>query len=363
MKVNPQDKVAERWRHGAPWLGLVSLAGLFSAALSLIHFPAASLLGSMIAGVMFAVSGVELRFPRPLFLLAQGIAGCLIAKSLTPETFWSVVSNWPVLLVFIAATLSFSFAISWALRRFGAVSAETAIWAAMPGMSGAMVIIAQERDADGRVVALVQYVRLAMVVVSVTLVSHFSSGSLPNGLPPEMPSHPVLALGITLLIALLGPLATRWLGFIPAAAMMVPLVSGAALGASGVFHLWLPDGVLLLAFAAIGLEVGLRFTRSILIRIVQLIPLALLAALVLISLSGMLSLVLSYLLGIDKLTAFLATVPGSIDSVAIVAIESHVDVSFVLALQTVRMFVVVLCGPFLVQQLQRLPGWQTKEER
>ncbi len=362
MRVKPQGTRAGGWRKSTGWLVLLLLATLFSTLLTLIHFPAAALLGSMMAGLIMAVRGAELRFPRPLFLFAQGIAGCLIAQSLTPDTFWSVVSNWPVLLLFICAMLGFSFAISWGLRRLGHVSAETAIWAIMPGMSGAMVIIAQERDADIRVVALVQYVRLALVVLSVTLVSHFFSGPGLAVLPGEPRDHSVLSLGATLFIALLGPLATRWLGFIPAAAMMVPLVCGAVLGASATLTLWLPDGVLLLAFVAIGLEVGLRFTRAILVNIVQLIPLALLAALVLISLSGVLSVVLSYLLGIDMLTAFLATVPGSIDSVAIVAIESHVDVSFVLALQTVRMFVVVLCGPFFVQQLQRLPGWQAKEE-
>lgn len=347
------------------WCGLFLLAAGISQLLTLVNFPAAALLGSMLAGVCFAVSGYERKFWRPLFLLAQGVAGCLIATNLTPVILVSVAGNWPILLLSVSATLLFSFGISWGLRYFGKVSAETAIWAAMPGMSSAMVIIACERNADGRVVALVQYIRLATVVMAVTLVSHLFAT------PAEVISNASLfhfspiafsALCSTLTIAALGPLAARYMGFLPAAAMMVPLMVGALLSASNIYHMTLPVWVLNLAFAVIGLEVGLKFTREILLKLFRMIPLALAASLLLIGLSALFSLLLSYLMKVDLLTAFLATVPGSIDSVAIVAIASHVDVTFVLALQTVRMFVVVLGAPFFVRQLRRLPGWEREEQ-
>jgi membrane AbrB-like protein len=347
------------------WCGLFLLAAGISQLLTLVNFPAAALLGSMLAGVCFAVSGHERKLWRPLFLLAQGVAGCLIATNLTPVILVSVIGNWPILLLSVSATLLFSFCISWGIRYFGKVSAETAIWAAMPGMSSAMVIIAYERNADGRVVALVQYIRLAAVVLAVTMVSHLFAT------PAEVVSKVSLfhfapiafsALCSTLAIAALGPLAARYIGSLPAAAMMVPLVVGALLSASNIYHMTLPGWVLNLAFAVIGLEVGLKFTRQILLKLIRMIPLALAASLLLIGLSALFSLLLSYLMKVDLLTAFLATVPGSIDSVAIVAIASHVDVTFVLALQTVRMFVVVLGAPFFVRQLRRLPGWEREEQ-
>lgn len=347
------------------WCGLFLLAAGISQLFTLVNFPAAALIGSMLAGVCFAVSGHERKLWRPLFLLAQGVAGCLIATNLTPVILVSVIGNWPILLLSVSATLMFSFVISWGIRYFGKVSAETAIWAAMPGMSSAMVIIAYERHADGRVVALVQYIRLAAVVLAVTMVSHLFAT------PAEVISQSSLfhfepialgALCSTLAIAALGPLAARYLVLLPAAAMMIPLMVGATLSAADIYHMTLPVWVLNLAFAVIGLEVGLKFTREILLRLLRMIPLALAASAMLIGLSALFSLLLSYLMKVDLLTAFLATVPGSIDSVAIVAIASHVDVTFVLALQTVRMFVVVLGAPFFVQQLRRLPGWEREEQ-
>ena len=47
------------------------------------------------------------------------------------------------------------------------------------------------------------------------------------------------------------------------------------------------------------------------------------------------------MLHIDALTAYLATSPGGLDSVAIIAVGSNADVPFVLALQTFRLLVVV----------------------
>jgi len=60
------------------------------------------------------------------------------------------------------------------------------------------------------------------------------------------------------------------------------------------------------------------------------------------------------LLHTDALTAYLATSPGGLDSVAIIAAGSNADVPFVLALQTLRFLVVVLIGPFLAKLLSKV---------
>ena len=49
--------------------------------------------------------------------------------------------------------------------------------------------------------------------------------------------------------------------------------------------------------------------------------------------------------GVDFLTAYLATSPGGADSVAIIAASSNVDMSFVMAMQTMRFFMVLFTGP------------------
>ena len=56
-----------------------------------------------------------------------------------------------------------------------------------------------------------------------------------------------------------------------------------------------------------------------------------------------------YVAGVDPLTAYLATSPGGSDSIAIIAASTEVDLSFVMAMQTVRMIAVLFIGPPLTR--------------
>ncbi|MCG5475086.1 MAG: AbrB family transcriptional regulator, partial [Sinorhizobium fredii] len=53
--------------------------------------------------------------------------------------------------------------------------------------------------------------------------------------------------------------------------------------------------------------------------------------------------------GIDPLTAYLATSPGGLDSIAVIAASSDVDLPFVMALQTARLLIITLIGPVLAR--------------
>ena len=74
----------------------------------------------------------------------------------------------------------------------------------------------------------------------------------------------------------------------------------------------------------------------------------------LVAFCGGLGWLVSSTLGIDPLSAYLATSPGGMDSVAIIAAASHnVDISFIMALQTLRFLLVLLLGPGLARLVAR----------
>jgi len=58
-------------------------------------------------------------------------------------------------------------------------------------------------------------------------------------------------------------------------------------------------------------------------------------------------------LHVDMLTAYLATSPGGLDTVAIIAAGSRVDMAFVMAMQTLRLFTILFTGPALARFLSR----------
>src|SRR4051794_19380088 len=106
-------------------------------------------------------------------------------------------------------------------------------------------------------------------------------------------------------------------------------------------------------YGAIGLSIGLRFSRHLLRRTARALPEMLAGTFALIGLCGVSAWILVRVLHIDALTAYLATSPGGLDSVAIIAVGSHADVPFVLAIQTLRLFLIILVGPPLARLIAR----------
>lgn len=74
------------------------------------------------------------------------------------------------------------------------------------------------------------------------------------------------------------------------------------------------------------------------------LPVMLVSTMVLVLLCAGLGWMLTAFSNIDGLTAYLATTPGGIDSVAIMALGSGADAPLVLAIQMLRLFAVVLAG-------------------
>jgi membrane AbrB-like protein len=309
------------------------------------HFPSAVLLGPMLVAVAFGVRGSSIRLNKQLFHFAQGIAGCLIAQNLTSEILYQALSIWPAVLISGSLTLLSAGLVGFLFSRMTIVSDREAIWGFLPGMAGTVIAMAHERGVDARVVAVIQVVRLVAVIVAMSLLSRM----MVDGPPLAKGAQDIwLPLLVTLGVALTGPLASRFLPYISAAATMVPMILGATLQASGLLPLHVPYWLLLVSYLLIGADVGLKFTPSILRDVTRfIVPLAVAVAGLLLACGGI-GILLAWLLSIDMLTGILATVPGSIDSVAIIAINSGADVSFVITIQVIRLFAVLLVGPHVV---------------
>jgi uncharacterized protein len=152
------------------------------------------------------------------------------------------------------------------------------------------------------------------------------------------------AFGETLFIALLG-VAFGQRSKVPAGTMLLPLFLGGFLNLKGLLAIELPQWLLAISYCLLGWSIGLSFTRDVLATALKLVPQTLAAIFLLISFSALLACILVRVMGIDPLTAYLATSPGGMDSIAIIAASSKVDFPFIIALQTVRFLLVLALGP------------------
>ncbi len=345
----------ERLRPAAQWPVLAALSLAFAALLHWARLPAASFLGPMAAGVIVGVNGGSVRVPPIAGTAAQAIMGCFIASAITPGILKSFLQEWPVFLAVVFSILAASSALGWSMMRSGSMPATTSIWGSWPGGAASMVIMAAEFGADARLVAFMQYFRVACVASLASAVAAFwgahSGGALPefHWFPPVNGS----AFAGTLLLAAGGALAGRVL-HISSGPMLLCLVTGAILHVSGTLQIELPPWLLTATYALLGWSVGLHFTPAILMHALRAFPKVLLNVALLIAFSAGVAYVLTRTLGIDALTAYLATSPGGMDSVAIIAASSKVDLPFVMALQTIRFVIIVTAGPPAARFLARL---------
>ncbi|MGE5517998.1 MAG: AbrB family transcriptional regulator [Bacteroidota bacterium] len=345
-----------RFRSRRPWrwAGLLALSAIAAGLLEAAAFPAALLLGPMLAAIAFGVAGADIRPPRWTFTAAQALVGCLIARSFTPSVLSSIMADWAMLLLVVSTTVLAGAVVGWVLVRTKVLPGSTAAWGSSPGGASAMVALAAEFGADVRLVAFMQYLRVVVVVLTASLVTRLVVGPAPAGTAAAAPLiwPPALPFAATLAVAGLGALVGMRLR-IPAGAMIVPMALGTMLHAGGWLDIVLPSWLLGLGYAALGWYVGLGFDRAIFLYALRAVPKLLLATLLLIGLCALSAWMLTLVLHIDPLSAYLATSPGGLDSIAIIVVGSHADAPLVLAAQTLRLFLVLATGPALAKLIAR----------
>ncbi len=331
------------------WLVLVAGSVLLAALLMRVRLPAALLLGPMLAAIALEAAGGNIRLPRTLLYVSQAMIGCMVARVLTPEILAIFAQRWPLLLAVIVAVVAAAGAIGGAMSRWRVLPGTTAVWGMAPGAASAMVFMAGEFGADTRLVAFMQYLRVVLVASVATVVARLSAGPhAPAAAFAWFPALHTLPFAETVAIALLGGVVGRVLR-LPAGVFLVPMVLGAVLHSSGVLQLELPPWLLALSYAFVGWSIGLGFTRDILAHALRALPQTLAAIFALMAFAGGLAFLLVEAFGVDPLTAYLATSPGGADSVAIIAVSSHVDLSFVMALQIIRFLFLLIAGPAIAR--------------
>lgn len=337
------------------WGLAVLLTFLVVELFQAVSMPAAQLLGAMVVGIAVAVNGGRLALPATAMLFSQSIIGCLVARSIRPDVFADIGEKWPVYLGMVLSMLAVSVVLGWALAKKRILPGTTAVWGSLPGAAPIMIFMSAEYGADFRLVSVMQYSRVLMVTFAASLAARAWGEPLPAAAQAGAAGHDHAALAWSLVLCLLGTGAARWLR-VPSLAILIPLVLGTGGRVAGLADVGVPWWLLTASYAAIGWGIGFRFTREILAHAVKVLPAVAVSFAVMIAACAAIGLALGGLAGIGPLTAFLATSPGGMDAVAIIAVSIGGDTSFVMAVQTLRFVVMLLAGPSLASFIARRIG-------
>jgi len=334
---------------------LLAATIMISVGFDYARLPAALLIGPMVAAILCSVYGIEVRLPRASFNASQIVIGCLIASSIELAVFVSFLEDWPVILAAVFSTIAASSFLGWSISRLKILPGTTALWGSSPGAATAMVLMASAFGADARLVAFMQYLRVIVVSIAAALVAGFFIDTSGVPVPAIVWFPPIDWTGLLSMLAIgaAGGLLGRLIR-LPSPYFLGSFVLGAGLQLTGYVEFALPPWLLGASYVVIGWTIGLYFDRPVLAHAARAFPQILLSVVILIGFCGAIAWYLSHELGVDPLTAYLATSPGGLDTVAIIAAaSSSVNLSLVIALQTARFVIVLAIGPPLARLIAR----------
>ncbi len=335
------------------WCFLLAFSAALIAVLKAIHLPAAWLLGAMFAGILVESGGGAVRVPAVPFWFCQAVIGCLIARVITPQILHTFAAHWWLFTGIMLAVIVSCSALGWLLSRLRVFPGTTAVWGLLPGAASVMMLMADAFGADGRLVAFMQYLRVVFVAVAASVIGRFCFHASGSAAPIVwFPAIHGTALLATLLFIALSIILGKKSG-LPAGVLLVPLILGTLLKILGVLALELPPWLLASSYILLGWNTGLRFSRDILAHAFRTLPQTIFAVVLLLAICGGLAWALVRLAGVDPLTAYLATSPGGMDTAAIIAASTKVDMPFVMAMQASRFFILLVIGPVLSRWVAR----------
>ena len=317
--------------------------------------PSSYLFAAILVGIAIALGKPGwFDLPAPVFPAGQAVAGVVVGTYLHTDTLSELGSRWVPVALVSAATLLLTIGAGLLLARIAPIDPATASLGMVAGGASGIVAMADDLGADDRIVAFMQYLRLAVVVFATPLIVgiafHGHSSATAGGA-----SEPLLGTLdgwlVTIAIAAAGALIGPRLR-LPAAAFLGPTLLAAALTLGGALDgIAVPPLLREAAFAAIGLYIGLRFERETLRSIRKLLPAVLISIVALIAGCFVLAWVLQLTADVSLLDAYLATTPGGLYAVLPIAFGSNADAGFVLAVQGLRVLVMVLAAPAVVRLL------------
>src|SRR4051812_21174219 len=346
-------------RGQAPWVALAAVTGAVGWALGAIGLPSSYLFAGLLLGLVVAIARPgRLAVPDPAFAAAQAVTGVTLGAYLQSSALAAVGRRWRPVLLASGAPLVLSLGAGVALAGFTATDTRTAALGMVAGGASGIVGMADDLGGDDRLVAFMQYARVLIVVlvtpvlVPLAFAGHHTAGAAAVQTGPLL-GHPG-DWPITLALAPLGVLAGRAVR-LPAATLLGPMIlSGVATVAGLGFAV--PPLVREVAFAVLGLRIGLRFTVAT-VRMVGrlLVPVTLCIAALIIGCFG-LAVALALTTSASLLDAYLATTPGGLYAVVAIAFGAGANTTFIVAVQGLRVLVMVLLAPVMVRWLVPRPA-------
>lgn len=310
------------------------------------------MIGPMVAVAVINLCGVRVYAVPYARQIGQVIIGSAVGLYFTPPV---VVALGVHIGAIALATLS-AFLIgglgALTMSRVSGIDAKSAFFASIPGGAMAMAVLAERYGASVPPVAVAHSLRVSVVIIVVPFALTY------GGVPMEIAAYrPQLALDVPVLIAWIGA------GFVVGEVserlrmhngyMLMPIFLGAGLTVAGVELSAVPSWLIDFAQLMFGLVLGSRYERAFFARHRMFIPFALFNSVFILVASALVGLGIAWGFDLPIASMIIATAPGGMGEMTIVAQALQIGVPLVVAFHLFRVVVVNMA----TQHIYTLAMW------
>ena len=330
--------------------------------LRFLHVPSAGMVGSMLSAGFFAVSGWSVpAVPAGANLVLQVVLGLFIGVRVTREAGAEFRRSAPIALMAAAWWLIFPMVLGALVTRWFGLDLPTSLLGTVPGGIAEMSLLALTLEANAALVALMQFFRLASVLVGMPFLSAWINRRM-GGIPgPEKTCRPTAegpagqgfretasAVGL----AVLGGIAGSW-ARLPAGAFVGAMAFTGIASALGLRLQPLPVAFRTAAQVGLGALIGLNTNPEVvaILKAMLLPTVAVTAAMV--AWGILLGFMVRRGTNWNLMTCLLATCPGGITQLSSIAEELGADPLRVSLLHLVRLFTIFLVLPPIITWILR----------
>lgn len=356
-------------------IACIALTLLVGTAFGLLAWRMSITAGAMI-GAMVGVAALQLIFgialvPDWMRRLMQWVSGAMIGSRILRKDVLAMKKLVIPLCVLVPGLLLINAALGVIMHKVSGISLATALFGSAPGGVSDMGLIAADMGADIAPVSILQLVRLFGVLLifpplfrAIPAKGEAAAAPREEGEiaspPPDMtvplPPKPlaIRRAAITLAIAGIGAVLFHSLG-VSAGAMIGAMVLVA------VYNVWtgsarFPNRLRMPVQILAGCYIGSMITRDQVAQMpALLLPLLMLVAGLFVCTFG-LGFLMHKLSGLDLRTCLLASTPGGLQEMSLLAEDLGCDSMKVTVLQTARLFSVILLFPIALELVHGLFG-------
>ena len=305
--------------------------------------PAPFLTGPAIAVTVAGLAGVKTGVPDLLRNACFIVLGLSMGQGVTPQVLEQAAA-WPLsfacLAVMIVAIMA---ACAFLLRRVWAYDRRTAILSSTPGHLSYVLGLSADSNADVRIVALVQGIRvLALPLATPPIVLLAGEVSAHVGAPPPLLS----AWEIAALTALSGGVGWLFIRLrIPAAFLMAGMVVSTLTHVTGLTAGVVPQQIAIPAFVAMGSLIGTRFSGVTTAELCKAAGAGAAITFVGAAFAVLGAVAVAWLTGLPLQVLLIAFAPGGVETMAAMAVTLNADPTFVAAHHVARLFLLSFLAP------------------